>query len=220
MTSKPDPKGMFKHFFLRFQHPRHQILIALLATSPILIVLGLVASGSFSPLLSMRTAAAIEQKANTKQLPTTSEGLLMLSKGEIPILQSLQKRQADLKDREKRVAKAEEELELLKKYLEEKLANLETLRNEIGELIKERDAFETQRFDHLVKVYEGMKPAEAGPLVERLNPDTAVKLFYRMEEKKVSRILAFIKPEIAAQLSEHLASYRGDKNQTPDEVKP
>jgi flagellar motility protein MotE (MotC chaperone) len=173
------------------------------------------ASGNFSPPLSMRTAAAVEQKEKATQVikQTPTKEILKLSKDEIPLLQSLQKRQADLIKREQKVSKQEEELEQLKKHLEEKLANLEMLRNEIGELIKEREAFEERRFEHLVKVYEGMKPAEAGPLVERLNEETAVKLFYRMKEQKVSRIFGFIKPEIAAQLSERLASYQSTTDQ-------
>lgn len=217
MNNKPISNGVLKRFFSRLPHRQRQILIAFLVASPILITLGMLVSGNLSPVLSMHTADAVEQSKKATQITkqTPSEGILKLSKDEIPLLQSLQKRQADLFKREQSVSKREEELEQLKIYLEEKLANVNMLRHEIGELIKEREAFEERRFEHLVKVYEGMKPAEAGPLLERLNKETAAKLFYRMKEQKVSRILGFIKPEIAVQLSEYLASYPSTNEQAP-----
>lgn len=159
-------------------------------------------------------------KANQPDvLPTTkqpaAERLLSLSPGDIPLLQSLQERQNLLDAREQKLLQKEEELHQLKQYVEKKFNTLSMLRQEIGALIEEKEAFEARRFEHLVKVYEGMKPAEAAPLVERLNEETSVKLFYRMKEKKVSQILGFLKPDIAAHLSERLAAEPQPDQETP-----
>ena len=216
MTNKPIPQDTFKYFLARFQKPPPRFTITLLIGGFVVITLAMViVSGNFHPALFMRTASAVEAKPTATQIvkQNPADGILKISKDEIPVLQSLQQRQAILDKREQTVAQKEEELAQLQKHLEEKLANLSMLRREIGELIEERDAFEERRFEHLVKVYEGMKPAEAAPLVERLKNETAVRLFYRMKEKKVSRILGFIKPEIAARLSEHLASYQNTNEQ-------
>ena len=169
------------------------------------------------PETSLRPAIAKEPEAETTK-PSSSpaaEPFLTLSTSDIPLLQSLQERQTLLDDREKQLEQREAALRQLHQTVEEKLALLTVLRKEIGALIAEKEAFEAQRFEHLVKVYEGMKPAEAASLIERLQQETAVKLFYRMKEKKVSQILGFISPDVAAKLSEQLAAYQHQVKQDP-----
>ena len=146
--------------------------------------------------------------ARPEPAPPTAPPRLTLSKGDIPLLQSLQERQARLEAGEQQLQQRQHELQLLQQQLEERLTTLHSIRQEIAALIAERDSFEEKRFAHLVKVYEGMKPAEAASLVERLRPETAVKLFYRMKGRKVSQILEFVKPDVAAGLSERLAVFQ------------
>jgi flagellar motility protein MotE (MotC chaperone) len=183
--------------------PFLSVVILAAVTLGLLVLLG----GVPVPESAPRQALARESKADIAEpagQPAKSQ-LLTLSSGDIPLLQSLQEHQSVLEQKEKQLAKREEELRQLEQWIEGKLQTLTLLRNEIGALVEERKAFEEQRFEHLVKVYEGMKPAEAASLIERLHEDTAVKLFYRMKGKKVSQILEFVKPEVAARLSERLA---------------
>ena len=156
-----------------------------------------------TPATGDKTPAGREVPAAQK-----SEPLLTLSAGDIPVLQSMQERQAHLNEREQQLARREEELRGIQQRVEEKLALLTTLRKEVGALVEEKDAFEEKRFEHLVKVYEGMKAEEAAALFERLQEETAVKMLFRMKEKKVSQILGIIKPEVAAKLSERLTVQR------------
>ncbi len=150
------------------------------------------------------------------------EPLLALKTGDVPVLKSLQERQARVSEREqqlaeqeKRLAMREADLRLVQQQIEEKLTLLTTLRKEMGEVLQEQATFEEKRFEHLVKVYEVMKPAEVSSLVARLNEDTATRLLYQMKEKKVGQILAALAPEVAAKLSERLAVYRQQAAQTP-----
>ena len=179
------------------------LILALLSLG----IAGLVGYFPFSAATSS-TATAGEKAAGQPRSPEQSPppSLFTLSASDIPLLHSLQERQEQLAERDKQLVKREEVLHFLQQQLEEKLASLVTLRKEIGSLIEEKEAFEEKRFEHLVKVYEGMKPEEAASLIERLQEDTAAKLFYRMKEKKVSQLLGFVKPEVAAKLSERLAA--------------
>jgi flagellar motility protein MotE (MotC chaperone) len=154
--------------------------------------------------------AAGEKTPEGREAPTPqkTERLLTLSAGDIPVLQSMQERQAHLDERERQLTRREEELRGIQQRLEEKLALLTTLRKEVGALMEEKDAFEEKRFEHLVKVYEGMKAEEAAALFERLQEETAVKMLFRMKEKKVSQILGVLKPEVAVKLSERLTVQR------------
>jgi flagellar motility protein MotE (MotC chaperone) len=163
--------------------------------------------GGFSPSKVVPSPAAAGENTPAKpQDSPKAEQMLTLSASDIPLLQSLQERQARLDEREKQLAAQEEALRALQRQLEEKLATLGILRKEIGELIEAKEAFEEKRFEHLVKVYEGMKPEEVASLIQRLNEDTAVKLFYQMKKKKVSQVLGFLHPDLAVRLSERLAA--------------
>lgn len=150
-----------------------------------------------------------------KSVEKPNEKLYTLAPGDIPLLKSLQERQARLDallDREKKLDEREESIRLIQKQIEEKLVTLQTLRKEITSLLKEKDNFEERRYEHLVKVYEGMKPSEAASLVERLQEHTAIQLLARMKSKKVSQILGEIQPENAARLSERLATVKQQKS--------
>jgi flagellar motility protein MotE (MotC chaperone) len=177
-----------------------------------------------APTASEKTPAptASEKAPAPRQAtgPANTDRPLVLSAGDIPVLQSIQQRQAHLDEHEHQLARREEELRVLQQRVEEKLGLLTTLRKEIGALVEEKEAFEEKRFEHLVKVYEGMKPEEAASLFERLNEDTAVKMLFRMKEKRVGQILGFIKPEVAVKLSERLAAQRQkDQQKAADKEK-
>ena len=105
-----------------------------------------------------------DMQAKAPKAKETKAPFFTLPPGQIPLLQSLQDRQARLEvlaERERQLRRREETLGLLQKQIDAKLASLEILRKEIGELLLEKKAFEDQRFVHLVKVYEGMRPEEA-----------------------------------------------------------
>lgn len=172
------------------------------------------------------SAYSTGQQHTSKQPHTAtspSDSLLTVTTTDIPLLTSLQQRQARLEAiavKERQLAEREDALRQARQQIESQLETLTTLRQEITELLVEKEAFEEQRFGHLVKVYEGMRPAEAASLVERLDEDTAVRLFFRMKEKKISKILEAVKPDVAARLSERLAALQhktnaGEASQTP-----
>ena len=154
------------------------------------------------------------------QAPHGPEPLLTLKAEDIPLLKSLRERQTQLDEREKQLANRdkqltnrEADLRLVQQQIEEKLTTLAMLRKEMGDLLQEKAAFEEKRFEHLVKVYEVMKPEEISALFERLNEDTAARLLYQMKEKKAGQILASISPQAAAKLSERLAVQRQQETQ-------
>jgi flagellar motility protein MotE (MotC chaperone) len=195
-------------------------------------LVGVVLGGLFDVFPPLQTAHstmyASQKMPETKAKATKPPApFFTLPPGQIPLLQSLQDRQTRLEslaERERQLSKREETLGLLQKQIEAKLATLEILRKEIGELLLEKAAFEDQRFVHLVKVYEGMRPEEAASLVERLQEETAVRLFAHMKGRKVSKILEAVKPDVAARLSERLAVLQQQqelaKSQQNKEQKP
>jgi flagellar motility protein MotE (MotC chaperone) len=164
---------------------------------------------------------------DTPQALREPEPLLTLKVEDVPLLKSLRERQMQLDERDQQLARRDQQLarreadlRLVQQQIEEKLTTLAMLRKEMSDLLQEKAAFEEKRFEHLVKVYEVMKPEEVSSLFERLNEDTAVRLLYQMKEKKAGQILASISPQVAAKLSERLATQRQQESQpTPGKDK-
>ena len=184
--------------------------------------------GSAVPAKTPPQSPGAEAKVPSPDMPQARhepEPLLTLKAEDVPLLKSLRERQMQLDERDKQLANREQQLadreadlRLVQQQIEDKLTTLALLRKEMGDLLQEKAAFEEKRFEHLVKVYEVMKPEEVSSLFERLNEDTAARLLYQMKEKKAGQILASISPQVAAKLSERLAAQRQQETQ-PTPVK-
>ncbi|MBI3014045.1 MAG: hypothetical protein HYY65_03035 [Candidatus Tectomicrobia bacterium] len=132
-----------------------------------------------------------------------------LSLKDLQILQSLEKRKEDLDRREEALKRYEERLQSLKQEVEKKLAEILQTEKRIQERLGMIGQMEEEKISRLAKLYSGMRPEEAAPLLERMQEETTLKVFQRMKDRQASRILAFMNPEKAARLSEQLAKPPG-----------
>lgn len=128
--------------------------------------------------------------------------------GDKALLDAISRRQADLDAREEEIKVREERLNVLKKDIEEKLAQINKARGEVEGLsmkIKEKDA---ERLNKVVRIYESMSPEEAAPRMERLDEETAVSVLGVMSPKKAAKIIAVMDVDKAARLSLAIKSRR------------
>lgn len=76
-------------------------------------------------------------------------------------------------------------------------------------------ATETEKSDleiaKLAKVLEGMKPAEAAVIAERLPTDTIVQLVMRMKARTGAKMMASLPVQVAASVAERMAELSGAK---------
>jgi flagellar motility protein MotE (MotC chaperone) len=202
---------------------RHLVLyLSLMVLVPLFVGLA-VRLGASAPAKTLSQSPVVETKTPRSDMPQAgreTEPLLTLKAEDVPLLKSLRERQMQLDERDKQLANRdkqlanrEADLRLVQQQIEERLTTLTMLRKEMSDLLQEKAAFEEKRFEHLVKVYEVMKPEEVSSLFERLNEDTAARLLYQMKEKKAGQILASISPQVAAKLSERLATQRQQETQ-------
>jgi len=104
-----------------------------------------------------------------------------------------------------------------------KIAELKTLQTAIDALIQKHSEQEEARIKSLVKIYEGMKPKEAGRVFETLDIDTLFMVTERMKERKLSPIMAAIRTcaintivcisakSLLDARAEYLEEFRGDQ---------
>ncbi|MDR2947211.1 MAG: hypothetical protein LBV79_10770 [Candidatus Adiutrix sp.] len=143
---------------------------------------------------------------------------------------SVRAREQDLARKESMLATKEEALSSLENELNRQLAASEASRSEMESMVKRNEAILSEmkalreqqkveeeqqkdaRIEHLVIAYKGMKPEQAGALVDSLDDDVAVSILSAMPGRNAGQILAFVNPDKAARLTKAISERRIDPN--------
>lgn len=113
----------------------------------------------------------------------------------------LDKREGDLVTREALLRAAEQEID-------RKFNELSQLRGEIEKLLQKQSDEENGRIASLVKIYEGMKPADAARIFDTLDLDVLITVMSKMSERKLSPVLAQMNPERARTITIMMAQQK------------
>lgn len=155
------------------------------------------------PLVSERDAIASEE---VQEEPAAAIEEIDNPANEVNIdLDLFLAKQAELSEQEQDLAKKREELLAIQEEINEKIAKLTQLRNEIKGMMARKETLEQDKIRHLIKAYSAMKPQKAASLVEKLDMTFAIELLSRMKGEVVGNILSFVDVEKAARISEALA---------------
>ena len=184
--------------------------------------------------LSMMSAAAgvgsssSEPKPETKE-PVDSQELLDTQENPLrpqgpaidmpqEVLDMLNQRQRAVERREEAMRTEEARLLSLKKDIEQLLARQLQL-SKTGPNSKQKpvDAESAAKapVDQVVKMYETMPPEEAAARLERLPTDMALEVLRSLKGKTAGTILASVKPEKAAKLTERFLAPASEKKAKP-----
>lgn len=130
------------------------------------------------------------------------------SASELEVLQSLSARRDELDRREKALVEREALLSAASQEVDAKVAELNKLKGEIEKLLGQQSTMEEERIASLVKIYEAMKPKEAATIFNTLDIDVLLSVVSRMNERRISPILASMDPEKARLVTIRLAEMR------------
>lgn len=151
-----------------------------------------------TPLYFSATNLALAQEDKTRPDPAIEERE-----------RTLRKRERELSDREMLLKKREEGLVPLKNEIDAKLEELNDLQTRLTafakKLAERENALKDAKISHLVALYSSMEPAKAAVIMDKLNIDTIVRIFKNMKGKSAGKILAVMKPEKGAMISERLS---------------
>lgn len=131
-----------------------------------------------------------------------------LTPGDIELLQQLAARRAELDARERDLATREQALELVEGRVAERIAQLKTLQETVEALVATHDEAQEAKLASLVKIYQNMKPKDAAPIFDELEPTILLDVIERMKEAKVAPILALMNPDRARAVTQDLARRR------------
>jgi flagellar motility protein MotE (MotC chaperone) len=142
--------------------------------------------------------------------------------------EELSRREFELNRREKDLDTREQALRALEADVTTRIKSSEGERAQLGELIarnqaildeqkalreqkrQEDDALKDARVEHLVAAFKGMKPEQAGALMNSMDDAVAVAILSAMPGSNAGKILANVVPDKAARLVKSISEQRID----------
>ncbi len=119
-------------------------------------------------------------------------------------MKALQQARAQIAMKEKQLNEHLDALNKADDRVKKRIAELETLENNIQDFIEQEKAIKNKKIKRLTAVYEGMKADKAAAVISQMELITVVKMFSKMDEKKVGKILSFLRPKQAMMISQAL----------------
>jgi flagellar motility protein MotE (MotC chaperone) len=117
------------------------------------------------------------------------------------LLDALRQERNELMSRERLLKAREMELNSLQVEVDKKLNELRRMREEVEELVAQKNEEENARILNLSKMYEKMDPAKAAEVLATLKTGLAVNILANMKQKSAGKILNNLDDAKAATLS-------------------
>ncbi len=121
------------------------------------------------------------------------------------LINLIESKRAELAEQEARLAQERRDLEALRKEINQRIAELKKVQNALSLLVKEEQTQRRKRILQLVKVLSNMRGPQAAAVVEKLDDQMAVEIISLMQSRKAGALMANLKPDQAARISELLA---------------
>jgi len=141
-----------------------------------------------------------------------------VSQAERAILESLQKRRAELDARAHDLDVREDLLRATEKRVGGRIDELKDLEARVSTALQQKDEAETARFKNIVTMYDNMKAKDAAKIFDGLDIKVLLDVAKEINPRRMSDILAQMAPENAQRLTVELAirSAQKDQAQTAD----
>jgi flagellar motility protein MotE (MotC chaperone) len=138
-----------------------------------------------------------------------------VSPAERAILESLQKRRAEIDARAHDLDIREDLLRAAEKRVAGRIEELKDLQARVDSMLQQRDEAEAARFKNIVTMYENMKAKDAAKIFDGLDIKVLLDMAKEINPRRMSDILAQMAPENAQRLTVELAVRSAQKDPSP-----
>lgn len=135
------------------------------------------------PLLSGGEQGASVQAAEVRNPPRSA------ASAEAAALEA--KRQ-QLAQKEAALSAKEAELNRLSAKLDARVAELNAAKKGIEESLATKNKQDDERYKKMIKIYKGLKPEEAGNLLNKLDGKMVIQMLNQMDQKTAVKLIPFI----------------------------
>jgi flagellar motility protein MotE (MotC chaperone) len=143
-----------------------------------------------------------------------------VSPAERAILESLQKRRAELDVRAHDLDIREDLLRAAEKRVAGRIEELKDLQARVDTTLQQRDEAEAARFKNIVTMYENMKAKDAAKIFDGLDIKVLLDVAKEINPRRMSDILAQMTPENAQRLTVEMAVRSAQKDQPQADALP
>ncbi|MDQ6952238.1 MAG: hypothetical protein Q9M15_01770 [Mariprofundaceae bacterium] len=119
-------------------------------------------------------------------------------------MKALQQARAQIAIKEKQLNEHLDALNKADERVKKRIKELENLESSIQDLLEQEKSIKNKKIKRLTAVYAAMKPDKAAAVISQMELITVVKMFSKMDEKKVGKILSFLRPKQAMMISQAL----------------
>lgn len=105
---------------------------------------------------------------------------------------SLDLKRQQLAEREAALKAKEEELGRLSATLDAKANELNAARKGIEASLSAKKKQDDERYKKMVKIYKGLKPEQAGALLNKLEAKLVIEMLNQMDQKTATKLIPFI----------------------------
>ena len=127
-----------------------------------------------------------------------------VSQEEAEVLLNLRTIKKDLDLRSKALDARQSLIEKSEEGMTARIKELESLVAKMQDQLLQEQSLKSKKIKKLAAVYSSMKPEKAAPVLSKMDLGTVVKMFTRMDDKKVGQILSFLSPEKAVKITQAL----------------
>lgn len=120
------------------------------------------------------------------------------------MIKFIENKQKELKAKEEFLDQEEKKLDALRKDVEMKVAKYTKLLSELDTKLKALEKIRNERFDYVVKVFEGMPPEDAAVKISALDEQTAVEILRRMKSKKAGAVMSYMEAKKVAAITQSI----------------
>lgn len=153
-------------------------------------------------------AKTAEAAATPTKSAEVSTNIPEYSEAELAVLQGLSSRREELDRRGADLDQREALLKAAEQRIEAKVEELKQLQGAMEALVRKYDDEEDARKKSLVKIFETMKPAEAARIFEQMDLPILLDIIERMKERNAAPVLAQMHPARAKQVTAEIARRR------------
>lgn len=130
------------------------------------------------------------------------------TQAEVDLLQKLAERREEIEARGREVEVQENLLKAAESRIDKKIQALKALQSTIEQSMVKHDKEQEEKLSSLIKIYENMKPKDAGRIFEELEMDVLLEVADKMNKRRLAPILAKMAPKKARDVTEELFRLR------------
>ena len=130
------------------------------------------------------------------------------TQAEVDLLQKLAERREEIEAQARELDVRENLLKAAEARIDKKVQSLKALQRTIEDSMVQYDDQQEEKLQNLIKIYENMKPKDAGRIFEELEMDVLLEVAEKMNKRRLAPILAKMDPKKARDVTEELFRLR------------